>query len=118
VQLTRRIVNGDMSFGQGLANMCTGSESVAQNVVTRLRTFKGEWFLDLDAGVGYLQDIFVKPANVPLSEADLKAEIIKTDGVATLNSFQFNLNHVTRQATLSADVVTIYGDTINIQVTL
>lgn len=118
MQLTRRMVNNDMTFGYSLANFAVDAESVAQNVVTRLRTFKGEWFLDTDFGVAWFQSILVKPSNIPLSEALIKAMIIATDGVDQIKSFSLTVNSAKRIASLSVSLTTIYGTTENIQVNL
>jgi len=47
-------VNGDMSFGAGVSNFLINSpEAVAQAVMTRLKLFQGEWFIDTEIGVPY-----------------------------------------------------------------
>lgn len=118
MQLTRRQLNGDMTFGAGMGNMCSGSESVAQNVVTRLRTFRGEWFLDTGFGTPHMQDGFIKPTNLPLYESDLKGIISTTDGVKQLLSFSLVYNSVTRVAHVAASLNDIYGNIHDIQVML
>jgi hypothetical protein len=107
-----------MSFGHGLSDYAREQEAVAQNVRTRLQLLKGEWFLDVDAGVPYLQEIMVKPANLPLSESLIKQTIIETDGIDELRSFDVVFNRNTRRLNVSATVTTIYGSTDNIRVTL
>jgi hypothetical protein len=108
----------DMSFGHGLSDYAKEQEAVAQNVRTRLQLLKGEWFLDVDAGVPYLQEIMIKPANLPLAESLIKQTIIETDGVDELRSFDVVFNRNTRRLDVSATVSTIYGSTDNIRVTL
>ena len=47
-----------MTFGQGGANFLVDSPAaVAQCVVTRLRLWEGEWYLALDEGTPYFQDV-------------------------------------------------------------
>ena len=43
--------DGDWTFGQGRNNYADGGECVAQRVCTRLRSFQGDWFLDLEHGL-------------------------------------------------------------------
>lgn len=107
----------DMTFGQGLANYARDAEATAQAVRTRLLLLLGEWFLDTDAGVPYLQEIMVKPANLPLAEAILKRTIIETEGVAELRSFGMALDPETRRLTIQATVANVYGTVANIRVT-
>lgn len=107
----------DMTFGQGIANMADEAESVAQRVYTRLLLLFSEWFLDTDAGVPYLQDVTIKPANMPLAEAVIKRTILETDGVLEIRSFNMTLDRETRRLTVSATVANVYGTTSNIKVT-
>jgi hypothetical protein len=117
--IVRRLdVDGDMTFGQGLANFAQDAEAVAQNVRTRLYLILGEWFLDVEDGVPYLQSIFVKPADLALSESILKARIVDTEGVQELTNFQFLFDRNTRQVTVTGTVRTVYGTTDNIRVIL
>lgn len=44
----------DWTFGKGKAQYLTGSDEIAQNVVTRLRSFKFDWFLDTQANIDWL----------------------------------------------------------------
>lgn len=116
--LVRRLDgNHDMTFGQGLADYATDAESVAQRVKTRLLLLKEEWFLDTDAGVPYLQEIAIKPANLPLAEAIIKRTILETEGVLEIRSFSMIYDRNTRRLNIEATVATIYEDLANIKVT-
>ena len=108
--------NHDMTFGQGLANMAAEAESVAARVHSRLLLLLGEWFLDTDAGVPYLSDVAIKPANLPLAEAAIKRAILETDGITEIRSFTMSLNRDTRRLTVAATAANIYGTTTNIKV--
>jgi hypothetical protein len=109
--IVRRLdANGDMTFGQGLANFARDSEAVAQNVKTRLLLLLGEWFLDVSDGVPYLEQIFVKPENLQLTESVLKSRIVETEGVDELRTFELLFDRATRKVTVIATVTTIYGN--------
>lgn len=105
----------DMTFGQGLFNYARDQEAVSQNVKSRLQLLKEEWFLDVEAGVPYLQEIMVKPSNFPLAESIIKQTIIETDGIDELRNFQLLFDRETRRLTVTATVTTIYGTTENIR---
>ena len=62
-------------------------ESVRQNVKQRLLHFLGEWFLDLSAGTPWIESILIKGARQTQVEAILKARIIGTPGIRSLDSF-------------------------------
>lgn len=117
MQLTRRLdENHDMTFGRGLANFAVDAEATAQNVRTRLMLLQGEWFLDTDAGVPYLQRIAVKPADFQYAESVIKQTILDTDGIASMESFSMSYDGNTRELVINTSVKTIYGNTLNIQV--
>jgi len=116
--LVRRLNPGhDMTFGQGVANYARDDEATAQAVKTRLLLLLNEWFLDTSAGVPYLQQIMVKPANLPLVEAIVKRTILLTEGVAEIRSFGMTFDRETRRLAIQATVANIYGTVSNIKVT-
>jgi hypothetical protein len=112
----RRIdAGGDWTFGRGRASYAATSESVAQRVKTRLQSFKGDWFLDLDHGLPWFAR-FEKPADLALIEADIKRCILKTPGVDSLLAFSIDLDRDTRKCTIAVTVKDIYGDESQISV--
>jgi hypothetical protein len=101
----------DMTFGRGRQNFATDQEAVIQKVETRLLTLLGEWFLDTSAGVPWMQEINVKPANPPYAESLVKACITDTDGVTAITSFSYSFNHGTRKWGVAASITTEYNET-------
>ena len=69
-----------------LVTVADGAE-VVQHVRSRLLFYLGEWFLDIDAGVPYFQEIFTKPANLANIESIFKSKILRTPGVKRLTDF-------------------------------
>lgn len=108
--------NHDMTFGQGLASLARDQEAVAQRVRTRLYMLKGEWFLNTDAGVPYLQEITTRPADLFLTESTIRATIADTEGVASINDFSMSYDGATRVLSIETTVSTIYNSTENIKV--
>lgn len=109
--LVRRLdQNHDMMFGYGLQNFATEQEACMQNVKTRLYILRGEWFLDTDAGVPYLQSIMgIKPPDFPLTESIIKQRILQTTDVVALANFELLFDRNTREANVRSDIITIYG---------
>ncbi len=68
------------------------SESLAQRLSIKLQFFKGEWFLDIDFGIPYFQEIFVKPFIQSAMDAIFKNQILATPDVVALVQYasQFN----------------------------
>ncbi len=101
---------GDFTFGQGKANFLVDSPAtVGQAILTRLRLWTGEWFLDLTEGTPWLTGILGRNGT---GAADLAIQnrILGTPGVVSIVSYSSYLNPATRQFTVSGVVVqTQYG---------
>lgn len=91
------------------------AEAVGQHSRCRLMTHRGEWFLDTTAGVPWLDNILGKRVDLTLAEAVIKAEILKTDGVTGISSFDLRFRAATRGLDLaSATVETIFSEAVSI----
>lgn len=88
--------SGDILIAQNKFSIVTGVDEVIQNIRQRLRTFLGEWFLNIGLGVPYFEDIFIKQPNALSIEAAFKNEILKTTGVRELIEFDFTLDETNR----------------------
>lgn len=44
----------DWRFGKGLAVYKRNADAIAQNILTRLRSFSGDWYLDTEAGIDWI----------------------------------------------------------------
>lgn len=80
-------------------------EEVRMLVYERLRTFLGEWFLNLNIGVPYFQEIFKKGTNLLTVSARLKETIIDTPGVLQLTWFNMDYEETTRVLSVSFDTL-------------
>lgn len=113
----------DMTFGQGQSNIAIEEEAISQKVETRLLLLKGEWFLDVEAGVPYISGTGqhiegVKPVDLAFASATLKATILETEGVTAITAFAMNLNTVTRRLKVEATVENVYGTNAKVRVVL
>lgn len=101
--------SGDYTFGHSQDDFYVDQpEAVAQAVQTGLKLFQGEWFLDITAGVPWRQKILGKYAQNAY-DMILKAQILNTQGVQTLDSYSSSLDTATRGLTVTATLDTIYG---------
>jgi len=101
--------NNDMFLLNGQIGRATAGDQTVQFVRQRLLTYLEEWFLDETAGLPYLQSIFVKPANLPLTESLIKNEILNTAEAQELISFDFTFNRTTRIVSISFEALTEFG---------
>lgn len=88
------------------------TEAVGHHVRHRLKTFEGEWFLDVNAGVPWLTEILGKRYDPALAESVVKAEIADTDGVTEITSFSVLFNRDVRNLIIrNVEVLTVYDQT-------
>lgn len=93
------------------------AHAVGQHVRQRLKTFSGEWFLDAEAGVPWLDDILGRGYDAALAEAIIKAEILQTHGVEEITSFSVSFDDERRELrAASITVLTIYDTEIGIAI--
>mgnify|MGYP001125351219 CR=1 FL=1 len=115
--------NGDYVFGQGRSQFISGSEAVAQAVITNLKLLLGEWWEDVNNGLPLWQSIL----GIPGSEANqlsidniIKDRILKTNlnGELLVNSiddYTRTYNATTRVYTFEAVITTIYSESVVIK---
>jgi hypothetical protein len=87
--------NGDYSGGRGQGNFLINSPAcVAQSVLTRLKLWQGQWFLDLTEGTPWLQQILGKTSKQAYDLA-IRARVLGTQGVTAITSYSSTLDTVT-----------------------
>lgn len=74
------------------------ARAVAQRVKQHLRSFLGEWFLNTESGVPWLEFVFVKPFDQPTAEAVIKDAVMQVPGVIEITSFAMDFRPECRQA--------------------
>jgi hypothetical protein len=86
-------------------------ECVAQAVQTRLLLYLGEWFLDTTDGTPWFQNIVGKQYNNNNPDVYVKQRILGTPNVTSILSFNSSFNGKTRSYTMTAVIITAYGNT-------
>lgn len=83
----------DLDFdGEDLKLTSTESESLAQRLKVKLRTFKEEWFLDVDEGIPYYQSIFGKNRAKETIDIIFKNAILAEPEVVHILSFNSTIS--------------------------
>ena len=108
-------LNGDLDVTDGDVTLLEGQDAIAQNIVTRLRTFLGEWFLDQRIGVPYFESILIKNADVRVIESILRRTITTTDGVDTVDNLTFDFDGVIRKLDVTAEITLLEGGTFTFE---
>lgn len=89
----------------------SGEAQLAQYLRSRVRTVRGEWYLDVDVGLPYFEDIMLKaPTNRGHVESLFKQVILLTEEVDSLKSFKMDYIGATRELTVDFQVTSIYAD--------
>jgi len=111
--------NNDLIVESGSLKIVSDGAEVVQHVRSRLLLYMGEWFLDLQAGTPYFQQIFVKPVNLSNVESIFKRRILDTPGIEKLLEFTMVYEGASiRKLTISFSAETIYGNINNEEVTV
>jgi len=100
--------SSDLKITNNSLTLTDGADAIRQHLENKLRTFLGEWFLDVDVGVPYFQEILKKRPSFQAVSQALKAAIIETPGVIELTFFQFDYL-ATRELQLEFSADTIDG---------
>lgn len=103
--------NGDFSAGHGSADFFVDEpNAVAQSVLTRLRLWTGEWFLNTDEGTPYREQVLGVRKRQMAGPA-LKLRIASTEGVTSVDDFNADYNGDSRHIAVAATISTAYGET-------
>lgn len=101
-------VNGDWEFGKGKNSYKRNAKAVSQNVGTRLKSFLGDCFFALDAGIDWFNLLGGKDSRaITLAVSSV---ILNTLEVESIIALSVNLSQ-TRVITLTYEVETVYGRT-------
>jgi hypothetical protein len=84
---------GDIKISNGDLTLCAdNTEAIAQAIKIRLRTLKGEWFLDSQVGIPYLSEVFGQKRSEPFLRHLIVNEIKGVEGIKFINNFSIELN--------------------------
>lgn len=103
--------DGDIAIENNKFVLVVGRDEIRQRVIQNLKTFLGEWFLDITLGVPYYQLIFVKDVAGEIKNALLQDEILSTVGITGLTKFDgIDLDPETREGSVDFEARTSAGD--------
>lgn len=91
--------------------MARDAEAVGQHARQRIMTYRGEWFLDTQVGVPWLQQIMGQSpvTRSVLAEAVIKTELSETRGATGIDSFSISFDRTKRSIdSYDISVSTIY----------
>src|ERR1700738_3694364 len=100
--------SGDMVWGSGSSNFLVDSpQCVLQCVLTALRLWQGEWFLDITKGMPWKQKVLGIGTQY---DNAIKACILGVQNVLSISAYSSTLNSTTRALSITATITTPFGD--------
>ena len=109
VDLALDLDTNDLTFEDRDLATVSGSELVAQRLQVALQLFKGEWFLDADAGIPWYQEILEKCVPTTVVDSILRKQIVATEGVNRILKYASSIDAATRIVSVAFTVDTVYG---------
>lgn len=89
--------------------LVSDAEQVRQQLLIKLKLWRGEWFLDTEFGTPYLQSILGKQLTLSGAIAALRKSILEVEGVRQIVSFNYKFSNATRLLQVEFTADTPYG---------
>lgn len=103
--------NGDYIFGRGKSEFLVNSSAcVAQAVLTALKLFQGEWFLDNTAGMPWVEKVLGFNTQ-DVYDLAIKSLVLSMQGVQAINTYSSVLSASSRKLTVTMTIATQFGTT-------
>lgn len=109
--------DGDWRFGRGLAVYISRGDAVRQNVVTRLKSFRSDFFLDVDANIDWIDLLGRRETKEEILRA-VERVTLSTEGVTTITKLDIEVKTSTRNAAIMLAFGTIFDDAFNEEITI
>jgi hypothetical protein len=111
---------GELDIVDGDVRLAAGLEGVSQGIRVRLLLFKGEWFLDLDAGTPWRERDGIPASAAILGQrynearvrSILREAILDTEDDLELVKLDLSFNSTTRLLSVSWTVRVSFSDTL------
>ena len=100
---------GDLQLFDFDLGLIEGVDQIAQNLAIRLRFIRGEWYLNILAGLPYFEYFFIKEPNQIQIETFLTNEIANTRGILEITSFSSNFDGFSRNFSVDFACNTVFG---------
>jgi len=103
-------ITGDIDITNNSLRLTSSDlEEVRQKVEIRLRTFRGEWFMNINAGLPYFQKMLQKGSSKSFLDTQIKSTTLATTGVIAITKFNSEINQSLRKYSATMTVTTSEG---------
>ena len=100
--------NLDWRFGKGRAVYKTNAKAIEQNVQTRLRSFRGDWYLDVDAGVNWIE-LLGSPGTEKRIIRAVESTVLQTEGVISIQELKIVGRDSNRGVTIQLQYTDVFA---------
>ena len=100
--------NRDWKFGKGRAAYKRNADAIAQNILTRLRSFLGDWYLDTETGIDWLTLL----GNLGTEKRILRSvesTVMQTEGVLSIQELKIIGRDSSRGVTIRIRYTDVFG---------
>ena len=120
IMLEENATDGDLNFSAGsLVVIDDRATETGQRILARIKTVKGEWFLDINFGFDYKNYIWNKQTSVQVRDARIQEQILLSSGAGSkFLKYNTELDTTTRTLSVEADVQDLDGTVTNISLSL
>ena len=99
--------NLDWRFGKGRAVYNRDSKAIAQNVLTRLRSFKGDWYLNVTFGINWIELLGNLGTENRLLRA-VESTVLQTEGVISIQRLGIIQRNANRGVTIELQYTDVF----------
>ena len=107
--------NNDWTFGKGKSNYKNNQDAIKQNVVTRVKSFKYDWFLDIQTNIDWW-NILGQKNNEEIIRSQVYKTVVESDGVLSIKSLELINDSTTRNLTIKISLKTIFDDIDDLEI--
>lgn len=102
---------GDLDISR--PGLLRGTEYLAQKIKQVLRLVKGEWFLDLNLGVPWFEEILVKGPNLEVVRGIFRTKILEIPGITSVPTLLLQVVRPTRVLIVTFVAKTTAGQNVS-----
>ena len=107
---------GDLLIEGFDLRLTTDTEIVEQRIRQALLTFRGEWFLNVELGIPYYENILGEKNSLPAIKAIFVDSIKKVEGAKELTKFEIKFDDNNRALAINFNVLDDFNNLIEIEV--
>ncbi len=104
---------GDWNISGGDLTLVSDGPAILQALIIALEFFKGEWFLDEEAGLPYFQDVLVKNPDPNVLQSVFRTAILDVPGVLAINELTLLFDTAARTFAVTFRVSTDFGELVS-----